>query len=259
MSEKLINLSWDTKKFYEIVLDMRPKDVLIGLGNVPQGINFKDTEGMERENPFSAKKSGYGHKVSGDFISSFPENSEAKDFHVSAHNYFDTFVRDEKFPCIIGQTAIRTNQYAFSAYDDMTDPEVAEGVLHDIVKFQQEFEVPAKAKGPKGIFRTFIAAFRKPPISSDLQGAEVLYTLLQNMHEKTHNTMIGQKDFLMILNLRISDLLQVSQHTLSHISISMQTFQHAFQILLLWFLTLTMLSMLLKQQEWIITQEQRRS
>lgn len=134
-------------------------------------------------NPFSPEKSGYGKPVNGLFDSSYPEGSPLRDFHLAAHDYVERLIVDPSFPCILGQAAVKTDQYSFSAYGDITDPQVAEGVLHDIVRFQEEFEVPAKPKGPRGIFRTTLVAFQNPEITDELQGAAVLYTLLQNMHE----------------------------------------------------------------------------
>lgn len=145
------------------------------------GVHLDDI--IESSNPFSAVKSGYGRYIDGVFVSVYPEGSPIQPFHTSAHDYVERLVKDETFACIFGQAAVRTNQYSFCAYDDITDPQVAEGVLHDIVRFQQEFEVPAKPKGPRGIFRTMLVAFQKPEIRDEIHGAEVLYTLLKNMHE----------------------------------------------------------------------------
>lgn len=136
------------------------------------------------ENPFSAARSGYGHIVNGKFESVYPEGSDMYTFHVSAHKYVDRLIRNDAFPCILGQTAVRTDQTSFAAYDDITEPEVAEGVLHDLVRFQEEFEVPEKPKGKKGIFRSSLVAFKQPVITDELHGAEVLYALIQNMHER---------------------------------------------------------------------------
>lgn len=135
-------------------------------------------------NPFSSEHSGYGHFVNGSFVSSFPPGSEMFQFHTQAQRYVQGKILDKSFPCILGQAAVRTEQYAFSAYDDITQPDVAEGVLHDIVLAQHELEIPTKKVGKRGIFRSTLAAFRKPVIEDEMHGAEVLYTLLQNMHEK---------------------------------------------------------------------------
>ncbi len=138
---------------------------------------------LESSNPFSAVKSGYGRCISDIFVSAYPEGSLAQLFHKYAHDYVVRLVKGETFPCILGQTATKTNQYSFCAYDNITDPQVAEGVLYDIVRFQHDFEVPAKPKGPRGIFRAVLAAFQGPEIKDEIHGAEVLYTLLNNMHE----------------------------------------------------------------------------
>ncbi len=140
--------------------------------------------GEKRVNPFSAKKSGYGHIVDGQFVSVYPPGSPMHTFHTEAQQYVDRFIRSDKFPCIFGQAAIKSDQCSFSAFDDITDPAVAEGVLHDIVRFQDEFEVPDKAMGKRGMFRSTLVAFKNPPITDNLQATEILYTLLQNMHEK---------------------------------------------------------------------------
>src|SRR5690242_10877547 len=80
-------------------------------------------------NPFSSRKSGYGHIVDGTFLSVYPPGSEMYDFHTTAQEYIQRFIRDPKFPCIFGQAAIKSDQCSISAYDDITDPAVAEGVL----------------------------------------------------------------------------------------------------------------------------------
>lgn len=139
--------------------------------------------GGVKVNPFSAEQSGYGHKVDGKFVSVYPPGSDMHRFHIEAQARVDAFIKGETFPCILGQNAIRTDQYSFSAYNDITDPQVAEGVLHDLVRFQEEFEVPDKPKGKRGIFRSALVAFKSPVIEEELQGAEVLYTLLGNMHK----------------------------------------------------------------------------
>lgn len=134
-------------------------------------------------NPFSSDRSGYGHIVEGKFVSVYPAGSEMGEFHTRSHGYLDRLIRDESFPCILGQTAVRTDQVSFSAYDDIADPATAEGVLHDLLRFQEEFEVPDNPRGKRGIFRSSLAAFRSPEITDELQGAEVLYTLLKNMYD----------------------------------------------------------------------------
>lgn len=137
----------------------------------------------EKLNPFSAEHTGYGHKIDGEFVSAYHPGTALRAFHEKAHQLIvEEIIKAPTFPCILGQTAIRTDQYSFGAYKDMTDPETAEGVLHDLVRFQQEFGIPDLAKGPRGIFRTSMAAFQEPAIRDDMHGAEALYTLLQNMH-----------------------------------------------------------------------------
>lgn len=61
-----------------------------------------EQETIEILNPFSAEMSGYGFFDGKSFISVYP--------------------------------------YAFSVYPDMTDPEVAKGVCHDLLKSKQQFK-----------------------------------------------------------------------------------------------------------------------
>jgi FPC/CPF motif-containing protein YcgG len=151
-------------------------------------------EGFERKpNPFSDTMSGYGHIVNGQFESAYPQHSEMRDFHLSAQRYVSDYVLDKnvsiaagdrRFPCVFGQAAFRTEQYAFSAYDDISDPVVVEGLLHDIVRAQHEFDIPASPPRTRRMFRTSLVAFRNPVIQNEMHGAEVLYRLLGDMHDR---------------------------------------------------------------------------
>ncbi|MGH2508352.1 MAG: YqcI/YcgG family protein [Ktedonobacteraceae bacterium] len=130
---------------------------------------------------FSHEMSGYGQAAEdGTFLSTYPLGSSMYDFHTSSHSYFKQLVSDEHFTCLAGRTVARTNQYAYCAYPDMTDACIAEGILHDLIKFslKQDHEQTS------ALFRSFVAAFRDPQIANPLAGAECLYTLLRNMDEK---------------------------------------------------------------------------
>lgn len=148
---------------------------------IPQPLG---TEGRERKNnPFSSALSGYGHVVNEKFVSTYPEGSAMYGFHLNAQNYFKGFVGEKDFPCVAGRTVARTDQYAFCAYPDMTNPQLAEGIMHDMIQFQHEFGIPDDPKPNGKRFRSFVAAFAEPHITSPLHGAEALYTLLGNMHD----------------------------------------------------------------------------
>lgn len=75
-------------------------------------------------------------------------------------------------------------QYAFSAYEDITKPETATGVLHDIIKAQHEFDIPANPPRTNRIYRSSLVAFREPIVRDELHATEVLYRLLGNMHKQ---------------------------------------------------------------------------
>lgn len=137
----------------------------------------------EGENPFPATYSGYGRVVDGSFVSNYQEGHPLRPFHEKSHNQFVAFVKSPTFPCVFGLAAVNIRQYAFNAYGDMTAKETAQGVLHDMVRFQNEFQVPEVAKTDKGILRTFLAAFQTPKLETQLEGAEALYRLMANMHE----------------------------------------------------------------------------
>lgn len=151
--------------------------------------DLKPSLASDFENPFSAEQSGYGRLSNGAFISIYPPDTEMFAFHHSAHQYVADYVLDRsmregrRFPCVFGQAAFLTEQYSFSAYDDISDPLTVEGVLHDIVRSQQEFEIPANPPRKQRIFRSTLTAFRKPEIRDELHSAEVLYELLGQMHE----------------------------------------------------------------------------
>lgn len=136
-----------------------------------------------KENPFPNTNSGYGRFLGGKLVSVYPEGSPMQAFHETAHDSFYKFVKDPTFPCVFGLAAVNIRQYAFNAYGDMRTKETAEGVLHDIVRYQNEFEVPETPKLQKGILRTFLAAFQTPQPKDQLEGSEALYTLMANMHE----------------------------------------------------------------------------
>lgn len=153
-----------------------------------QGQQSKKTEaavsaGTNVINPFSIDFSGYGRVTDGVFVSSYQNDSPMNAFHLQAQKYFKVFVGREDFPCVAGRTVARTDQYAFCAYPDMLNPAVAEGIMHDMIQFQQEFGIPNDPKRKGGVFRSFVAAFTEPHITDSLHGAEALYILLNNMHE----------------------------------------------------------------------------
>lgn len=138
---------------------------------------------VEGENPFPITHSGYGRVIGSQLVSVYPEGHPLRSFHSTSHEQFVSFVKSPTFPCVFGLAAVNIRQYAFNAYDDMTTKETAQGVLHDIVRFQNEFHVPEQPKTDKGILRTFLAAFQTPNPQTQLEGAQALYTLMANMHE----------------------------------------------------------------------------
>ena len=97
------------------------------------------------------------------------------DFHQKAHTYIRDFVFGRDFPCIAGQSAVKTHHYALCAYSNMESDQVAEGVCHDLVRYMGKFSFDRP-------FNTFIAAFEKPDIETQLGGVESFYLLLRNMH-----------------------------------------------------------------------------
>lgn len=137
-----------------------------------------DTE----SNPFPSAHSGYGRVTNRAFVSSYPQGSEMRKFHDNAQRFFRDFVGAENFPCVAGRTVARTDEYAFCAYPNMTDPKVAEGIMHDMIRFQTEFGIADGSERKGRLFRSFIVAFAEPKITDSLHGAETLYTLLSNMH-----------------------------------------------------------------------------
>lgn len=134
-----------------------------------------------KENPFPSDHSGYGRVLEGQFQSTYPEGSAMKAFHIQSHDQFLKFVHDPKFPCVFGLAAVNTRQYFFGAYKDMKAPETAEGIMHDVIRFQEEFEIPENKKGPHGILRSMLVAFEQPQPKNPLEGTEALYTLMKNM------------------------------------------------------------------------------
>ena len=135
-----------------------------------------------KTNPFSSKMSGYGFSEKGVLKSVYPKGSPMHDFHTKAYEYLKTLIGGESFACVAGQTAVRAESYILAAYPSMTDPQVAEGLCHDLMEFTREYGIPDKEKGPKGQFRSFVATFEGPMPTSQMQAAEYLYTLLKNIH-----------------------------------------------------------------------------
>lgn len=128
------------------------------------------------------ENSGYGIIVNGLFQSTYPLNHPLRQFHMDAQRYFKTFVGREDFPCIAGRTVARTDQYAFCAYPDMTNPNIAPGLLHDMLRFQKDFVIPHAESKRGPLFRSFIAAFQNPKMENAFIGTRALYTLLGNLH-----------------------------------------------------------------------------
>jgi len=141
----------------------------------------EDTKSMPVENPFPDTHSGYGKIVDGAFISIHPNGSPMRQFHEQAHDQFRAFVKSPTFPCVFGFAAVKSNQYFLGAYRDMTTPQTAEGIMHDVIRFQDEFQVPDSKKGPHGILRSMLVAFQTPQPKTPMEGAEALYTLMKNM------------------------------------------------------------------------------
>lgn len=135
----------------------------------------EDEQSMNTFNPFSAEMSGYGFFDGKSFTSAYPVGSPMHAFHQDAHSYFRGFVLGQDFPCVAGQSVVRTNHYALCAYPDITDPTVAEGVCHDLIQTKQQFK--------KFPFESFMAAFQLPIIHDQIEGAEYLYALMLNMHK----------------------------------------------------------------------------
>lgn len=136
---------------------------------------------MPIENPFPATHSGYGRVVNGSFASVYPEGSQMRQFHETSHEQFKSFVKGPTFPCVFGLAAVNSHQYFFGAYGEMTSPKTAEGIMHDVVRFQNEFQVPDSKKGPHGVLRSMLVAFQTPKPQTPLEGAAALYQLMKNM------------------------------------------------------------------------------
>jgi FPC/CPF motif-containing protein YcgG len=136
-----------------------------------------------RSNPFPKEFSGYGKITGSEFISAYPKNSLMQKFHTDAQIYFKGFAGAQDFPCLAGRSIARTDQYAFCAYPDMKDPKIAQGLMHDMIRFQQEFGIPHDPIAQGHRFRSFVATFRSPLPHTPIEGAEALYELLGNMHE----------------------------------------------------------------------------
>ncbi len=130
---------------------------------------------IEKNNPFSPEMSGYGVFDGKAFDSVYPDGSPMHTFHQQSHAYFRGLVLGENFPCVAGQSVVRSKTYAFCGYENMTSPNVADGVCHDLMRFKNDFSTP--------FLESFMAAFKGPVIQDQLQGAEFLYTLLHNMSE----------------------------------------------------------------------------
>jgi len=136
---------------------------------------------MTTNNPFPNTHSGYGRERDGVFVSAYQEDSVMNQFHRTSHEKFKIFVKSPTFPCVFGLAAVNTKQYYFGAYGDMRSPEAAEGIMHDVIRFQDEFQVPESKKGPHGILRSMLVAFQTPDPKTPMQAAEALYMLMKNM------------------------------------------------------------------------------
>lgn len=136
-----------------------------------------------QSNPFSDRMSGSGRYNGKNLDSRYPKGSEMHDFHQQAHDYFQNLVLAPDFACRAGQGAVRGAKYAFNAYPDMTSPHVAEGVAHDLLKFNHEFGLSDKTKDTISL-SSFVTTFKEPKSVNHIDATAHMYQLLGNMHKQ---------------------------------------------------------------------------
>jgi FPC/CPF motif-containing protein YcgG len=154
---------------------------------------MKESESISEENPFSSRMSGYGTYDGKKLHSTYPKDSEMHNFHHGSHDYFQNLVLSPDFACRAGQAAVRGAKYVFNAYPDMTSPDVAEGVAHDLLKFNQELGTSNKT-GEKLPIASFVATFNEPKSINDIEATANMYRLLGNMHKQDEAKGFGWSD-----------------------------------------------------------------
>lgn len=98
--------------------------------------------------------------------------------HQFIHKQLRALVTSKEFPCIGAKAAFSAGTYRIGIYKSMQEEGAILGVCHDLVEFINE------QKSMPGNFTTYIACFENTIVNSEDHFEELLWGLLQNLHDK---------------------------------------------------------------------------
>lgn len=96
------------------------------------------------------------------------------------HDKFRATVLSSAYPCVMGASAMRADNYAFAVYDELGSAKDARRLAVDLEWFVQNYPVPRTQQEP---FTTFISIFERPPVSDEADFERLLWRQLGLLHE----------------------------------------------------------------------------
>lgn len=95
----------------------------------------------------------------------------------SIKEHFASFVADSAFPCVGARAAFNSNSYITMVYNELAHPLCSARLALDLQKFQESEMRRTKE------FATFVAIFRNPRDTSEIDFEKLLWSQLRQLHE----------------------------------------------------------------------------
>jgi uncharacterized protein len=96
------------------------------------------------------------------------------------HDKLRASVSSSAYPCVIGASVIRADNYAFASYDEFGTAASAGRLARDLEWFVEHFPVP---DDPSDTFSTFISVYERPSVRDDAAFEALLWRHLTLVHE----------------------------------------------------------------------------
>ena len=134
---------------------------------------------MKKNKSLSTKTLQYKDRQSNQQTKTYSDTKTA-----NTHEAFRAFVLANDYPCIMSQSALRTDNYHFHLYSEMVSSSTTLALISDLYKFIDEFPIQEQR------FATFVACFERPILCEETEFESLLWQQLQAMHDedaKHHN------------------------------------------------------------------------
>ncbi|MFE9691791.1 guanitoxin biosynthesis heme-dependent pre-guanitoxin N-hydroxylase GntA [Micromonospora sp. NPDC005806] len=96
------------------------------------------------------------------------------------HDKFRAAVLSSAYPCVMGASAMRADNYAFAVYEELGAEESARCLATDLEWFVQSY---AARRTPQEPFATFISMYERPMVDDEADFERLLWRHLSFVHE----------------------------------------------------------------------------